>query len=859
MSFKDSARWAKPRVESERAALNAQLKDMIDRESPEVVEQFLHRSMSALESDATPEGQLRRFLLILALLSHHERHATLSSGTLAQLREMGEAILKTQGIYAGTSRLSYLYGDLLASFARIRYREGRHWPYIWQTQLALFLSKSEASESGEQALATANAAFRRGNLTTALEAYKVAEKLGLSTESLEKSRVASIRALRLAGRPEESAVLAAETLLIQSLSEEGRRRIAWEEMCRDVQRHGELNKMISATSRNGDHREAGYILEATLWAKAVASKQYLARFPKAESIRKAFSDSLKRPSPNAQLYECVLQLERCYDNDIPLLKRITDLGDMLDRLPRFQHLDHELLVWAASARWLLRYHQSQMADFVLNEYRALSLRMTDGTLADCLGVTGDLDVRVWQRVEDKAKGVLAGEQETLNRIKTSRLSRAAEMTKLAVGVGGVMIKGRLKSLGRSDLAREKVLLEQQTEIVSMTVDAISKLKGPLVKAAQVLAFAVRSLPEDVQSALAGLRDSVTPMDIGVIREQIQAEFEKPVEELFSEFDDQPLAAASIGQIHRARLHDGREVAVKVQYPNIREVIISDFGLLRLMKPFFRMYFPKANVEEVMEYSASQLLEECNYLREAANQTTARRLFAHDKDILVPEVIHERTGRTVLTMEYVHGARFGEFRSMATQEERNRAGSIIYRFGWTAFLKYGFLNGDPHPGNFLFMNDGRVAFLDFGYAGSFSEYRVGLWRRLFQAALEDRFEDFKEAALRMNVIVPGEPFDFAAAWETLKIATTAIRTEGPVGFTRERITENIETATFKSANRGSMRMALEDGMYLRFAWCLQALLGELGSVVAWRSIMLPLLYGEMELTPTLSEKKTSNAS
>lgn len=854
MSLKDGVRWAKPRVEEDREALSRQLNDMIQRDGPEAVELYLQRSISALEPDASADGQLRRFLLILALLAHHEHFGVLSSGNLAHLREMGEAILKIQGIHPGTSRLSYLHGDLIQAFAGIRFREGRHWPYAWQTQVALFLSKAESAEDGTQALATAEAAFRRGNLTTALEAYKVAETIGLRSEALERARIGTIRALRLSGRPEESAVLATETRILSSLSEEGRRRIAWEELCRDVQRHGELAKMIAATSRNGDHREAGYILEATLWAKAVASKQYLTRLPKAESVRKAFSDSLKKPSPNAQLYECVLQLERCYDNGIPLLKRIVDLGEALERVPRFQNLDHEMLVWASAARWLVRYHQPQMADFVLNEYRALSLRMTDGTLADCLGVTADLDVKVWQRVEDKARTALVGEQETLNRIKTSRLSRAAEMTKLAVGVGGVMLKGKIRSIGQLQTEKDKIIKEQQAEIVSMAVESVSRLKGPMVKAAQVLGFALPSLPEDLQSALASLRDSAAPVETGVIKAGIEAEFGKKIEDLFAEFDDLPLAAASIGQLHRARLHDGRDVVVKVQYPGIRDVIVSDFSLVRMLKPLYRSYFPNANIDEIMEYSSQQLLEECNYLREAANQQLARKLFENDPEIVIPEVVFSHTGRSVLTMEYVRGARFGEFQASATQEQKDAAGAIIYRFGWTGFLKHGFLNGDPHPGNFLFLEDGRVAFLDFGYAGSYSEQRTKLWRALFRSILDNRFEEFKGTVERLGLIVDGMPFDFGAAWDQGKGALVALFSEGPVAFSRQRVTANFESLTIKSANRAAMRLALEDTMYLRFAWCLQSLLGEMGCEVHWAAIMKPLLYDQVS-----ESEQTSSAS
>ncbi len=846
MSFKEQARWSKPRIESERRALADELTELVSREGETAVTGYLHRGMAALEADLAPEAQLRRFLLLLALVGQHENDGSLSSGDLARLRDLGEAILKTQGIYAGSSRLSYLYGDLLLSFARIRHKEGRHWTFAWQTQMAQFLSKGEAGDTGSHALETAEAALRRGNLTTAIEALTVAETLGLEAlHEFERARLGRVKALRLTGRPDEAAGLHAETKLSRTVSPATNLALDWEGICRELQKTGDMARMIQATGRTGDHREALYILEATLWAKAVTSKQWLTRLPKAESIRKAFSDSLKKPSANALLYECVLQLERCYDNDIPLLKRLADLGDMLERVPKLYHIDHELLVWAASARWLIRYHQQAMADFAVAEYRALSLRMTDGTLADCLGVVADLEIKAWSKLEDRVKSVVVGEQQTLQRIKTSRLSRAAEMTKLAAQVGGVVLKGKIKGIGQSEAGKERIAFEQQSEIIAAAVASIGRLKGPLVKIGQMMGFFLPSLPEDLARALGTLRDGVAPLDSSVIRAQVEKEFGMKVEDLFASWDDQPLAAASIGQLHLARLKSGREVVVKVQYPGIRDVITSDFGLLRMLKPLYRMYFPNANIDEVLAESVEKLLDECDYVKEAANQTAARRMHTDDPAILIPEVIHELTGKTVITMDYVRGAHFGEFVMMATQEERNKAASTIYRFGWTSFLRHGFLHGDPHPGNFLFLNDGRVAFLDFGYAGNYAEHRLPLWKALFRAVLEKDFDGFKATLVQMELMVEGMPFDFESAFETANGSLAAIRSDVPFTFSRTRIMENVEKVTIKSANRNAARLPKDDGMYLRFAWCLQNVMGEMGAEFQWSSIMRPLLYETSE--------------
>ena len=193
---------------------------------------------------------------------------------------------------------------------------------------------------------------------------------------------------------------------------------------------------------------------------------------------------------------------------------------------------------------------------------------------------------------------------------------------------------------------------------------------------------------------------------------IEEELGEPLEDVFAEFDEEPIAAASIGQVYRARLHDGREVAVKVQYPGVAAAVRADLQnlglILRLAKRIAPGLDPKAIGEEIRE----RIEEELDYELEAQNQRTLARIFRGHPFIVVPDVVTSLSRERVLVTEYVEGTGFEELKGYP-QEERDRVGEILFRFYFGCLYRHHQFSGDPHPGNSMLLDDGRVAFFDFG--------------------------------------------------------------------------------------------------------------------------------------------------
>jgi predicted unusual protein kinase regulating ubiquinone biosynthesis (AarF/ABC1/UbiB family) len=211
-----------------------------------------------------------------------------------------------------------------------------------------------------------------------------------------------------------------------------------------------------------------------------------------------------------------------------------------------------------------------------------------------------------------------------------------------------------------------------------------------------------------------------------IRKVIEEDLEEKLGDVFTEFEEEPIAAASIGQVHRATLDDGRTVAVKVQYPGIAEAIHADMQNLRLALKLLNVIAPGIDTGPIADEIRERISQELDYELEASNQHAMARAYSgpgHPHPfIVVPDVVTSLCRERVLTSEYVDGHRFAEVRDWPA-EDRNRLGEILIRFYINGPLRHRLLNGDPHPGNSLFLDDGRVAFLDFGFFKTLSDDEV----------------------------------------------------------------------------------------------------------------------------------------
>jgi predicted unusual protein kinase regulating ubiquinone biosynthesis (AarF/ABC1/UbiB family) len=330
-------------------------------------------------------------------------------------------------------------------------------------------------------------------------------------------------------------------------------------------------------------------------------------------------------------------------------------------------------------------------------------------------------------------------------IPTGRLRRTAKVGSV-IGAQGARYAGtRAANLARSPEERSAALEQRHLEAVERMVDVLGTMKGAAMKVAQLASFIDTDfIPAEYrelyQRKLAKLRSDAPPMPWKKVKTVLEEEWEEPVEELFEDFEQEATAAASIGQVHKAVLPDGRKVAVKIQYPGIAEALRADLQnagmILRLAKALAPGLDAKAAAQELKE----RVLEELDYEYEAQNQRTFARAYRGHPFIYVPDVVTRLSRQRVLVSEWVDGRSFEEVKELP-QPEKDRFGEIVFRFCYGSIYHLQHFNADAHPGNYLLLDDGRVAFLDFGMTKQLDKEQI----ELEIAALEAIFDDDPERA------------------------------------------------------------------------------------------------------------------
>jgi ubiquinone biosynthesis protein len=269
--------------------------------------------------------------------------------------------------------------------------------------------------------------------------------------------------------------------------------------------------------------------------------------------------------------------------------------------------------------------------------------------------------------------------------------------------------------------------------------AAIKLEGLLIKASQFIATRADILPDAWVNTLSGLHDRVPPRPFGAIRAQVERETGRALESTYNEFDPIPVAAASLAQVHRARLKDGRACAVKVQYPGIEQRVAADLRNLTLALKILARLEPSfdftALATELLKYVPMEL----DFVNEARNCDQVRRNFAGREDVIVPEVYWEATTRRVLTMEFVEGIQVSDVAGLERAGiDKHAVAQKLTEIYCEQILHHGFFQADPHPGNILVRPGPQLVLLDFGLSKDFpASFREGVVRLTFSILTGDR--------------------------------------------------------------------------------------------------------------------------
>jgi predicted unusual protein kinase regulating ubiquinone biosynthesis (AarF/ABC1/UbiB family) len=301
----------------------------------------------------------------------------------------------------------------------------------------------------------------------------------------------------------------------------------------------------------------------------------------------------------------------------------------------------------------------------------------------------------------------------VNDLPRRAITRTAKLATLPVGLAGRTALGFGKRIGGR--SAERVANEIQQRTAEQVFRVLGELKGGAMKLGQALSIFEAALPPELagpyRATLTRLQESAPPLPTRTVARVLEEDLGPDWRERFAEFDDKPAAAASIGQVHKARWRDGRTVAVKIQYPGAGKALLSDFTQLSRVARLFAVLMPGLEVKPLLDELGARIAEELDYHLEAAAQQSFADAYAGDLDISVPNVV--AVTDHILITEWMDGTPLSKIISDGSQGERDRAGLLYARFLFSGPARAGLLHADPHPGNFRMLADGRLGVLDFG--------------------------------------------------------------------------------------------------------------------------------------------------
>jgi predicted unusual protein kinase regulating ubiquinone biosynthesis (AarF/ABC1/UbiB family) len=436
--------------------------------------------------------------------------------------------------------------------------------------------------------------------------------------------------------------------------------------------------------------------------------------------------------------------------------------------------------------------------------------------------------------------------------RRNRLERSVRIWRLMARRSTHFALTKVRGVGADDARRRK--LEEQFKIRTAEDVAreLGNMKGVIMKAGQMLSFILDGLPEAARESLASLQGDVPPMSpraaACVVREELGGE----PQQIFLDWSELPVAAASIGQVHKAVLRDGRVVAVKVQYPGIDRAITSDLANAELLYAMFSAVALKSlDVKGLVEELRARMIDELDYTLEARCQADFAERYRGHPFVHVPDVIPEYSTRRVLVTEWVEGLRWDDFLATADDDTKQRVAEAMFRFIQGAIYRARVFNGDPHPGNYRFHLDGTVSFLDFGLVKRWAPGELETLTPLIDPLLERDANVMTSRMVDAGFLYPDHGLDPQRVWEYVSAPYTPYL-EHEFTFTSDLASKTLGKLldlngpyadVMQKLNLPSSFVILD-----RVVWGMTAILGRLGASNRWREILDEYRFDAPPVTP-----------
>jgi predicted unusual protein kinase regulating ubiquinone biosynthesis (AarF/ABC1/UbiB family) len=438
------------------------------------------------------------------------------------------------------------------------------------------------------------------------------------------------------------------------------------------------------------------------------------------------------------------------------------------------------------------------------------------------------------------------------KIPKGRFRRSTKLGS-AFGLSATRYAGtKTANVARSEERAEERLESRHLETAMRMVGVLGEMKGAAMKVGQMASFIdTEFLPPEYrdlyQEQLAKLRSAAPSFSWRQILDVLSEEYRgEPIAELFADIEPEAFAAASIGQVHRGELYDGRKVAIKIQYPGVAEAVESDLKNAGTIVRLAKALAPGLDAGAIADELRERVTEELDYEYEAQNQREFARNYRDHPFIHVPDVITRLSRRRVLVQEYVEGKDFEEVKQLP-KPDRDRFGEILFRFCFGSIYHLQHFNADTHPGNYLLMDDGRVAFLDFGMTKKLDKEQIELEQRAVDAAARRDPESLRRALHDLGFIRNPSKLDAERLMEHVMVVGGWYMEDGDYEVSSRRVMKVIESTTDpRSEFYRLMRrenVPAEELMGRRMETGLLAVLAQLKAKRNWHRIMREYVYAD----------------
>jgi len=479
---------------------------------------------------------------------------------------------------------------------------------------------------------------------------------------------------------------------------------------------------------------------------------------------------------------------------------------------------------------------------------ATEIKVAHGAIAAWEGGKQSMPGPVLKLLELYEEELGLGERDDgVARIKTSMLARNAALSRTAAMASARLMGAWLERMLASDENRNAITARTHTAIARGIVDTLGDLKGLAMKVGQTLGYLDYVLTPEARIEYESLQTSSRAMSPAAVAQVFLEEFGEPPRQLFAEWSPAPFAAASIGQVHRARLASGDLVAVKVQYPEVVAAIDADLRSAAIFDRLSSLLFRGQERGVFMAELRERFTEECDYRIEAANQEEFRRLWAGRPGIRIPRVYQELSRRRVLVTSLEQGEKLDAFLRNSTQEQRDRAGLAMWEFCFESLFRHGIFHADPHAGNFLFDGD-ELVILDFGCVKRFPQHHLRTWRSVMRAALERDSAAVQRKLKEAHVTPDSTRFDFDHSVNMLYNFYEPWLHDGPFRFTREFAERAWRISIVDNPNKFRINTPKDWFMANRTMFGMQSLLARLEATANYRRAIMDLLYEPGESRP-----------